>query len=87
MPRRYVALLRAVNVGRTDTLAMSDLICTGSFFQTSRACREGRAMIPLIAIGAPVCVAFALSTVSLIEEKTAWSPKDVPGHDLNGYRN
>jgi uncharacterized protein (DUF1697 family) len=26
MPRRYVALLRAVNVGRTCTLAMSDLI-------------------------------------------------------------
>jgi hypothetical protein len=25
MPRRYVALLRVVNVGRTGTLAMSDL--------------------------------------------------------------
>jgi len=26
MPRRYVALLRVVNVGRTGALAMSDLI-------------------------------------------------------------
>jgi uncharacterized protein (DUF1697 family) len=26
MPRRSVAMLRAVNVGRTRTLAMSDLI-------------------------------------------------------------
>jgi hypothetical protein len=30
-------------------------------------------MIPLIAIGAPVCAAFLLSAVSLIEEKSAWS--------------
>ena len=29
-------------------------------------------MIPLIATGAPVCVAFALSAASLIEERTAW---------------
>jgi hypothetical protein len=30
-------------------------------------------MIPLLAIGAPVCIAFALSAASLIEERTAWS--------------
>jgi uncharacterized membrane protein len=30
-------------------------------------------MVPLIAMGLPVCVAFALSAVSLIEERTAWS--------------
>jgi hypothetical protein len=29
-------------------------------------------MIALIAIGAPVCVAFVLSAVALIEERTAW---------------
>jgi hypothetical protein len=30
-------------------------------------------MIPLVAIGVPVWVAFALSVASLIEERTAWS--------------
>jgi hypothetical protein len=30
-------------------------------------------MIPLIAIGVPVCVAFTLSVASLIEERTVWS--------------
>jgi hypothetical protein len=30
-------------------------------------------MIPLIVVGAPVCVAFAFSAVSLVEERTAWS--------------
>ena len=33
----------------------------------------GAQMIPLIAIGAPVCFAFVLSIISLIEERTAWS--------------
>jgi hypothetical protein len=30
-------------------------------------------MIPLIAIGVPVCGAFVLSAVALFEERTAWS--------------